>query len=382
MKYSIHQTNETGYSCIIGIANDTTKYLKIIKKKIKSLDNLISYEYVSEDDSNIQNKCGYFLIHYKDHKIELVEQYNQTTPGFIYNTILFNKRILFTWMLIINEYTNNDNIINNTLESINNHKHTSISYSDNNNDIDIDINSDNIDKESSKFTIDNIRKFNMDKMTINPNIAIIAKRRSGKSILILDMINNLHNKYIYKKILIISPTDKLVNFYNDKLLSKKEYVDKVQIIYELDYTIIEEMIHVQYKLLKQDKNIINTDNNVLIILDDCLASKGDWMKNKIMMELFYNSRHYGITLITCMQFPMGISPEIRLNFDYVFMFAENFVSNKKRLYDHYVNMIPKFITFVDIFDELTKNYGCFIVSNTGKCEIINKIFHYIATLTK
>jgi hypothetical protein len=226
MKYSIYQRNETGYSCIIGIANDTTKYLKIIKKKIKSLDNLISYEYVSEDDSNIQNKCGYFLIHYKDHKIELVEQYNQTTPGFIYNTILFNKRILFTWMLIINEYTNNDNIINNTLESINNHKHTSISYSDNNNDIDIDINSDNIDKESSKFTIDNIRKFNMDKMTINPNIAIIAKRRSGKSTLILDMINNLHNKHMYKKILIISPMDKLVNFITINYYQKKNILVK------------------------------------------------------------------------------------------------------------------------------------------------------------
>jgi hypothetical protein len=53
MKYSIHQTNETGYSCIIGIANDNTKYLKIIKEKIKSLDNIISYEYISEDDSNI-----------------------------------------------------------------------------------------------------------------------------------------------------------------------------------------------------------------------------------------------------------------------------------------------------------------------------------------
>jgi hypothetical protein len=134
------------------------------------------------------------------------------------------------------------------------------------------------------------------------------------------------------------------------------------------------MICNQHKLLEQ-----NTDNNVLIILDDCLSSKGDWMKNKIMIELFYNSRHYGITLITSMQFPVVISPEIRLNFDYVFMLTEDFVSNKKRLYDHYANMIPKFTTFVDIFDELTKNYGCFIVSNTGKCELVNKIFRYIAT---
>jgi hypothetical protein len=168
------------------------------------------------------------LIHYKDNKIELVEQYNQANPGFIYNTISFNKRILFTWMLLVNEYTNYGNIINNTLKSMNNHKHKSTNYSDNDSDIDADSDADsgNINKESSKFAIENIRKFNMDKMTINPNIAIIAKRRSGKSTLILDMINNLHNKHMYKKILIISPMDKLVNFITINYYQKKNILVK------------------------------------------------------------------------------------------------------------------------------------------------------------
>ena len=51
---------------------------------------------------------------------------------------------------------------------------------------------------------------------------------------------------------------------------------------------------------------------------------------------------------------MGIPPEMRSNFDYIFLLAEDFISNRKRLYEHYAGMFPNFDIFQQVFTEVTK----------------------------
>ena len=84
-------------------------------------------------------------------------------------------------------------------------------------------------------------------------------------------------------------------------------------------------------------------------MDDCLGSKHAWAKDKPILEMFYNGRHFQITFILTMQFPLGIGPELRSNFDYVFLLADDFVSNQKRIYDHYAGMFPNFESFRRVF---------------------------------
>ena len=80
-----------------------------------------------------------------------------------------------------------------------------------------------------------------------------------------------------------------------------------------------------------------------------------------------------------MQFPLGIRPELRCNFDYIFLLAEDFYSNQKRLYDHYAGMFPSFDIFRQIFLQLTNDFGCMVIVNRGaRGDILEKVFHYKA----
>jgi hypothetical protein len=114
-------------------------------------------------------------------------------------------------------------------------------------------------------------------------------------------------------------------------------------------------------------------------MDDCLGQKGSWVRDKPIQELLYNGRHYKIMYILTMQFPLGITPELRSNFDYIFLLAEDYISNQKRIYDHYAGMFPSFDSFRQVFMQLTQDYGSMVIVNRGvKNSLFDKIFYYKA----
>jgi hypothetical protein len=96
---------------------------------------------------------------------------------------------------------------------------------------------------------------------------------------------------------------------------------------------------------RTEENKKEKDDKLMLVMDDCMSSKGDWVKDKNIIELFFNGRHYHISFILIMQYAIGIRPEMRSNFDYIFLLAEDIVSNRKRLHEHYVGMIKNFDTF-------------------------------------
>jgi hypothetical protein len=80
-----------------------------------------------------------------------------------------------------------------------------------------------------------------------------------------------------------------------------------------------------------------------------------------------------------MQYPLNLTPEIRSNFDYIFLFADNLISNLKRIYDYYAgNIFPDFDSFLTVFDQLTKDYGCMIISNQNDLKGLDRIFWFRA----
>jgi hypothetical protein len=124
------------------------------------------------------------------------------------------------------------------------------------------------------------------------------------------------------------------------------------------------------------------DPRAFLIMDDCLASKGSWMNEPSLMEVFYNGRHYQLLFILTMQFPLGIKPELRCNFDYIFLLAEDFFSNQKRLYDHYAGMFPSFDLFRQVFSQVTDDYGCMVIVNRGvRKDLLEKVLYYKAKNT-
>ena len=83
-----------------------------------------------------------------------------------------------------------------------------------------------------------------------------------------------------------------------------------------------------------------------------------------------------------MQYSLGIPPEMRSNFDYIFLLAEDFTNNRKRLYEHYAGMFPDFASFNDAFSVLTEDYGCMVINNKiHTTDITEKVFWFKAKET-
>jgi hypothetical protein len=221
-----------------------------------------------------------------------------------------------------------------------------------------------------------IKEFKLDSMCENPAIVMIAKRASGKSWICRSILK--HFKHIPVG-LIIAPTEKMANppFYSD-------FFPDAYIHYEYKSEIIEKLIYRQDKMIekkmdREQQGKIPNDPRGFILMDDCLSKKGSWMKDQPIMELLFNGRHYQLMYMLTMQFPLGITPELRCNFDYIFLLKEDFYSNLKRLYDHYAGMFPTFDSFRLVFKELTADFGAMVIVNRGACDsFLDKIFWYKA----
>jgi len=226
----------------------------------------------------------------------------------------------------------------------------------------------------SKFPI-NVFKF--DYLVENPAIVMIAKRGSGKSWVCKALIK------FFEKVpvgIIISRTDRVdpffANFFPDSFIFynyKSEIIDRL--------VRRQEVILEKYKEKKKLGKRI--DPRALIIMDDCLASKGSWMRDQPISELLFNGRHYFLMYVLTMQYPLGITPELRCNFDYIFLLAEDSFSNIKRMHEHYAGMFPTLDSFRQVFMQLTENFGCMVINNRGsRKSIFDKIYQYKAPTIK
>ena len=120
------------------------------------------------------------------------------------------------------------------------------------------------------------------------------------------------------------------------------------------------------------------DPSAFLILDDCLYDQS-WVKDQNIRSLFMNGRHWKIMFIITMQYALGIPPSLRTNIDYVFILRENYVSNRKRLYEHYAGMFPSFEIFCQVMDQCTENYECLVVHNNAKSNRLeDQVFWYKA----
>ena len=220
-----------------------------------------------------------------------------------------------------------------------------------------------------------IQEFDLNTINGNPAICMIAKRGSGKSYLCRALIKHFVD---IPGGTIIAKTDKMNCFYG-------KFFPDLYIHYEYKTTLIEKILFRQEQMIEKCKKKYKkgkfVDPRTFILMDDCLSSKGSWAKDRPILELLFNGRHYQIMYILTMQYPLGISPELRGNFDYIFLLGEDFVNNQKKLYDHYAGMFPDFKSFQQIFREITSDFGAMVIVNKGsKHNFLDKVFWYKAPL--
>ena len=218
-----------------------------------------------------------------------------------------------------------------------------------------------------------ILEFKLSKMVIDPSIVMIAKRGSGKSFITRDII------YHYRHIpggVVIAPTDRMNSFY-------KYFFPDLYIHYDIKETILKKILVRQSMMIEKEKEKKKIGRKVdpsgILIMDDCLARKKSWAKDESIMEILMNGRHYRLTYILTMQTPLGITPDLRLNFDYVFLLKEDSTINKKKLWDNYASMFPSLQAFEKVFGKCTEDYRSMVIDNRKPSDNIHeKVFWFKA----
>jgi hypothetical protein len=225
-----------------------------------------------------------------------------------------------------------------------------------------------------------LKKFDMKSIQFKPNenkgpvVVLIGKRDTGKSFLVRDLL-------FYQQAIpigtVISGTEEGNGFYGSM-------VPKLFVHNEYNTAIIENVLKRQRTVLKQVKKEMETykrttiDPRAFVILDDCLYDN-TWSRDKMMRLLFMNGRHWKVMLVITMQYPLGIPPTLRTNIDYVFILRENYIANRKRIYDNYAGMFPTFESFCQVMDQCTENYECLVINNNSKSnQLRDQVFWYKA----
>lgn len=218
-----------------------------------------------------------------------------------------------------------------------------------------------------------IRQFKLKWLVPNPSICMVAKRGSGKSWVVRSILSHFRD---IPGGVIIAPTDKMNTFYGN-------FFPSLYIHYEYKSEILEKILTRQKVIIKKTKQKMlegkKVDPRAFLVMDDCLSTKGSWAKDKLISQLFYDGRHYKLMYILTMQYPLGLKPEFRTNFDYIFLLADDYITNRKRLWMNYAGMFPTFDSFCQVFDSLTEDFGSMVIVNRGnRAEFLDKIFWFKA----
>ena len=225
-----------------------------------------------------------------------------------------------------------------------------------------------------------LKKFDMKNISFRPDenkgpvVVLIGRRDTGKSFLVRDLL------YYHQDIpigTVISGTEAGNGFF-------AAHVPKLFIHDEYNTAIIENILKRQKTVMKQIKKEMEAykrtsiDPRAFVILDDCLYDN-KWTKDTCMRSVFMNGRHWKLLFLLTMQYALGIPPNLRTNIDFIFILRENYVSNRKRLYDHYAGMFPTFEMFCQVMDQCTENYECLVINNNSKSnKLTDQVFWYKA----
>jgi hypothetical protein len=224
-----------------------------------------------------------------------------------------------------------------------------------------------------EFNLD-MKKFDMSMIKDHETVVLIGARNTGKSVLVKDML--FHHKHI-PVCTCISPTEEANKCYSN-------IIPPIFIHPEYTSELIEKVLDRQKDLVSKIQNGLidgnEIDPNGILLMDDCLYDR-TWVKDKSIREIFMNGRHWKLLFILTMQYPLGITPNLRSNIDWVFILRNNIMRDRKTLYEHYAGMFPSFDIFCETLNQCTENYECLVIHKSSRSnKLEDQVFWYKADI--
>lgn len=211
-----------------------------------------------------------------------------------------------------------------------------------------------------------LKKFDPTKIKSDSVVVFIGKRNTGKSYCMKDILS--YNRDIPVGV-VVSPTERANGYF-------EKFIPKMLIYDDLDENIVSKFLTRQINITKDRKKELEKhgsttiDPRAFLILDDCMYNKAI-TKDKNIRCIFMNGRHYKIFLLITMQHGLGLPPDLRSNIDYVFIFRNNIVKEREKIYNHYAGMFPTFDVFNQVMNQCTENFECLVIDNKIQSNNIN-----------
>jgi hypothetical protein len=220
-----------------------------------------------------------------------------------------------------------------------------------------------------------LRKFDMSRITCDRNIVMLARRGSGKSVLVKDL---LWHKRDIPVGAVISPTEQCNRYFGKfvpDLFIHEKYTPKL-----LEMVVKRQQMVIQQKAEEQRAfGHSRIDERAFLVMDDCLHSaKGSngWTKDENMNFICYNGRHIKLLYILTVQYVVGIPPAMRSNSDFIFILREPILQNRRKIYEAFAGMFPTLQMFCDVLDQTTENFECLVIDNTSRSNKLEDVFFY------
>ena len=228
-----------------------------------------------------------------------------------------------------------------------------------------------------KFNIEMIRDRCEIDSRKSPMIVVIGKKDTGKSFLVKDILFHAQNAFPVGTV--ISGTEVANEFFQHMVPSKLIH-DKYKP--DIVMNVIKRQLAIKTKR-NQDKNSSGGNSHVdpraFLILDDCLYDSS-WIREESTRYVFMNGRHIDLMTIITMQYPLGVTPNLRTNVDFIFILRETMIGNRKRIYENYAGMFPTFEMFCQFMDQCTENYECLVICNgVSSNKLEDQVFWYKAS---
>jgi hypothetical protein len=210
-----------------------------------------------------------------------------------------------------------------------------------------------------------VPKLDMGQIKPHCIILIVGKRRTGKSVLLRDLLYHLRRRLSYG--VAFTPTEQSAEMFS-------EFMPRSCIYNEFRPEVVEAMLKFQRRYKPDDKR------SLFCVLDDCLSDK-KVLTGAAINDLFMNGRHQRITLLLVAQDVMSLGPQLRGNVDYCFCFKDTVITNRRKLFDHFFGVCQKYDTFSKLMNQTTNDRRTIVLDTTGDSHDLDQcVFWYRAQM--
>jgi len=223
--------------------------------------------------------------------------------------------------------------------------------------------------EIHEFDLNNMHPLHVNDLEHGVKLCVIGKPGYGKSRVVEHIM--LYKAHICPVSQIFSGTESVNHFYQNKST-------EITIFDDLDIKAMENFAKRQDLARKYLANPW-----AIQILDDVTDDPGV-MGRPPFHGYYKKGRHWAMIHIICIQYPMDIKPGMRSCIDYVFLLANNILSERQKLYENFASgCFPSFQDFCDVMDQITEDHHALVIDNTkqgGKLQ--DRVFYFKADLSR